>query len=57
MRRAAQNFFAYLLVTAMLSFLALACGVTPDGILNGHWGDDGDHPTNWCDTVLHPDAH
>jgi hypothetical protein len=55
-QRIAQNFFAFLLVTAMLAILAFACGITPDGILNGHWVDDGDHPTNWYDTVLHPDA-
>ena len=36
--------------------VAWVSGFTPDGILYGHWPEIDDHPTNWDDVVLHPDA-
>jgi hypothetical protein len=54
LRKTAQTVFAILLIGAIFLMLALVCGVTPDGLLYGHWPDIDDHPTNWTDTGLHP---
>ncbi|MGA3132466.1 MAG: hypothetical protein ABSD59_16805 [Terracidiphilus sp.] len=54
MRESARECIAVLFVSAILVLLAVLCGFTPDGLLNGHWPDTGDHPENWADTTLHP---
>jgi hypothetical protein len=52
----ARNFLMMLSTVVLFVTLAWFSGLTPDGILYGHWTGNDDHPTNWCDTVLHPDA-
>jgi hypothetical protein len=41
---------------ALLVGLSWAFGLGPDGLIYGNWVDGGDHPTNWYDAALHPDA-
>jgi len=45
-----------LFMAALLVILASVVDLTPDGILFGHWPENDDHPTNWYDAALHPDA-
>ncbi len=41
---------------AVLAVLSWTFGFSPEGLLNDHWPVIDDHPTNWYDTALHPDA-
>jgi hypothetical protein len=41
---------------ALLAGLSWTVGFTPEGLSFGHWPASDDHPTNWYDTALHPDA-
>ena len=54
MRQFFQECLAVLFSLAMLATLALVCGFTPSGILDGQWPSTDDHPTNWYATALHP---
>jgi hypothetical protein len=45
-----------LFVVALFVALVWISGFTPDGILYGHWPKIDDHPTNWYDSALHPNA-
>ncbi|HKF45891.1 MAG TPA: hypothetical protein VKB38_00940 [Terracidiphilus sp.] len=54
MRNFVRSAFILVFMAAILALMAFACGFTPDGILYGQWPASDDHPTNWCDTVLHP---
>ena len=51
-----QNCLAVLFMLVLLAGIAWMAGITPDGVLYGHWPDTDDHPTNWYDSDLHPDA-
>ena len=54
MRDLVRNAFAVVSVATIFVVMAWTFGFTPDGLLNRHWDDDGDYPTNWDDTALHP---
>ncbi len=51
-----RSCLAFLLSLTLLAGIAWLAGFTPDGILYWHWSYSDDHPTNWYDTNLHPDA-
>jgi hypothetical protein len=38
------------------AFIMYMYGFTWDGFEYGQWPPIDDHPTNWSDTVLHPEA-
>lgn len=56
MREFTRNCVALLFMLALLVGLSWAFGLGPDGLIYGNWVDGGDHPTNWYDAALHPDA-
>jgi len=56
MKEFTRNCFVVLLMSALFVAVAGVLGLTPDGILYGHWPEDDDHPTHWYETALHPDA-
>jgi hypothetical protein len=56
MKELRRDCFVVLLMLALFVALTGVLGFTPDGILYGHWPEDDDHPTNWYETALHPEA-
>lgn len=56
MREFARNCVVLVFMLALLAGVSWAFGLTPEGLLDGHWPANGDHPTNWYDTALHPGA-
>ena len=54
LRRVTDVFLTVFFLSAILLSIGFLFGITPDGILYGHWQDTGDHPTNWYDTAQHP---
>ena len=56
MRDFFRSCLTFLSILTLFAGLAWLAGITPDGILYGHWPDTGDHPTNWYDTALHREA-
>ena len=53
LRDLVRNAFAVVSVATIFVVMAWTFGFTTDGLLYGRW-DDGDYPTNWYDTALHP---
>jgi hypothetical protein len=54
MKRHLRVALATVTMGAILAFLALVLGFTPDGLQYGKWPAMDDRPTNWADTALHP---
>lgn len=57
MKELARNCLLVLSMVALFVAIAWFTGFTSDGILYGHWPENDDHPTNWYDPGLHPNAH
>ena len=56
MRNLARNCAVFLSMLALLAGVSWTFGLTPEGLLDHHWPANDDHPTNWYDTALHPEA-
>jgi hypothetical protein len=56
MKELIGNCLALLFAVTLLLTAAWVFGFDTDGVLYGHWPENDDHPTNWLDTALHPDA-
>ena len=54
MREFFRNVCALCCAVVIFSLIAIATGLTPEGVLDGKWPSVNDHPTNWYDTSLHP---
>jgi len=55
-RNLARNCAVFLSMLALLAGVSWTFGLTPEGLLDHHWPANDDHPTNWYDTALHPEA-
>ena len=56
MKALTRNCLLVLLMMALFVVLAWFFSLTPEGILYGRWPENDDHPANWQDTALHPNA-
>jgi hypothetical protein len=56
MREFNQSFLPVFIMAAILMGITWVFGFSPNGLIYGQWPLSDDHPTNWYDTVLHPDA-
>jgi hypothetical protein len=56
MRWFRQTVLSLLVCLLLLAAVAWSAGASAETLTDGLWHTDGDHPTNWLDAGLHPDA-